>query len=45
MNILFANYYVTVYVDSSSACNELAFQLGTTAIGATIPTRTWTIKA
>ncbi len=33
-----------VYVDASPSCNTLAFQLGQTAIGTTIPVRTWSLK-
>jgi hypothetical protein len=33
-----------VYVDASDACNTLAFQLGQTAVGTTIPTRSWSLK-
>jgi hypothetical protein len=35
---------VAVYVDASTACNTLAFQLGQTGIGTTIPTRSWSLK-
>ena len=37
-------WIVSVYADSSAACNTLDFQLGSTAIGTTIPTRQWNIK-
>lgn len=33
-----------MYVDSSDQCNELSMLLGTTAVGTTIPTRSWTIR-
>ena len=36
---------ILVYVDASDACNLAAFQLGQTAIGTTMPTRSWSIKA
>ncbi len=37
--------YLPVYMDTSDNCNMLCFQLGITANGATIPTRSWNIKA
>ena len=45
----FHNFYkswwiVSVYADSSAACNTLDFQLGPAAIGTTIPSRQWNIK-
>jgi len=33
-----------MYVDSSDQCNELSMLLGTTAVGTTLPTRSWTIR-
>ena len=33
-----------MYVDAAQACNDLAFQLGTTGVGATIGSRVWAIK-
>ncbi len=33
-----------VYLDSVTNCNMLCFQLGNTATGAAIPTRSWNIK-
>ena len=39
------NYSLSVYVDSSDACNDLVFQLGNTAVGTTLATtKTWSIK-
>jgi hypothetical protein len=35
---------ISVYVDASDSCNVAAFQLGQTAIGTTITTRSWSIK-
>jgi hypothetical protein len=34
----------TVLVDSSNSCNMLNFQMGNTAIGTTLATRSWNIK-
>jgi hypothetical protein len=34
-----------VYVDVTDTCNTAAFQLGQTAIGTSIPSRSWNIKA
>jgi len=33
-----------MYVDSSTACNKLNMLLGTTAVGTTLATRSWTIR-
>ena len=33
-----------VYVDATDACNTAAFQLGTAAIGTSIPARSWNLK-
>ena len=33
-----------VYVDASDECNMVNFQLGTSGIGTTIPTRQWNLK-
>ena len=33
-----------MYVDASSECNDLAFQLGPTVIDAAAVTRSWSIK-
>jgi len=33
-----------MYVDSSDQCNELSMLLGTTAVGTTLATRSWTIR-
>ncbi len=33
-----------VYVDSAEGCNELKFNLGQTAVGASTGTRAWSIK-
>ena len=35
---------ITVYADLDPNCNSLDFQLGSTGIAATIPTRSWNIK-
>lgn len=36
---------ILVYVDSSTSCNELAFQLGSNAVGVSgVATRSWSIK-
>jgi hypothetical protein len=35
----------SVYVDATDTCNTAAFQLGQTAIGTSIPSRSWNIKA
>jgi hypothetical protein len=34
-----------VYVDANPACNTLLFQMTPTAIGTTLATRQWNIKA
>ena len=34
----------SVYVDASSECNDLTFQLGSTVIDAAAVTRAWSIK-
>ena len=36
--------FISVYVDSSTACNKLNMLLGTTAVGTTLATRSWTIR-
>jgi hypothetical protein len=36
--------FILVYVDASDICNTAAFQLGTTAIGTTLATRSWNLK-
>jgi hypothetical protein len=33
-----------VYVDAATACNELAFQLGTNAVDTTLSSRSWSIR-
>ena len=33
-----------VYVDATDLCNTAAFQLGQTAIGTTLPSRSWNLK-
>lgn len=35
---------VSVYVDANTACNDLNFQFGNTAVGTTIPSRSWSVK-
>ena len=43
--IIIVVYYVPVYVDASTACNDLTFALGTQANGVgAIATRQWSIK-
>ena len=34
-----------MYVDASEFCNDLNFQLGSSAVGTTLATRTWSVKA
>ena len=35
---------ISVYVDASTACNDLTFLLGETASGTTLATRSWNIR-
>ena len=37
-------FFVSVYVDASEMCNELAFQLGNSGMGTAITARDWSIK-
>ena len=37
-------FTISVYVDSSESCNDLAFILGTSAVDTTLATRSWTIR-
>jgi hypothetical protein len=41
---LFVKTLVSVYVDASDSCNTAAFQLGQTAVGTALASRTWNIK-
>jgi hypothetical protein len=43
-NLIFLIQYSSVYVDASDLCNTAAFQLGQTAIGTSIPARSWNLK-
>ena len=38
------NIFSVVYVQSSELCNELSFNLGGTAVGNSIGSRSWSIK-
>ena len=35
---------ISVYVESSDCCNDLKFQLGSTGVGTSLATKSWTIK-
>ena len=37
-------FLILVYVDSSTACNDLNMLLGTNAVGTTLATRSWSIR-
>ena len=37
-------YFFLVYVDATDNCNIATFQLGQTAVGTTIPARSWNLK-
>ena len=38
------SFFISVYVDASEMCNELAFQLGNSGMGTAITARDWSIK-